>query len=348
MQRINAQNALESILGRVVLATTNKIATLPPYINPGGNLIESGASQMSLNFAHSPESQRNSAIARHLPEEERRLPYMEYCDFDKFLSLLVERHGERYLQRPDGDMLAYRRPDGHVAGTVVAPRCSTTPKRLRYSEHDRVIGAANLITEALADGPKSIDEIVEATGLKPNTIQNNFSADKGRTWRNIDAGWWRLAEGDEVGQEVASQTKAPVQDMPKSLMTLLPTARIEKALADGPMTVAEISAATGMGNASVAGALNRSKQKFRRMNLRQKNDKWRLVTADDGEDRGRAPLLKERIIAHIQAHGPTTTPDLAEALGTKRSTIMSECFRHANIVQAGKQNNRRAWTVQDE
>ena len=302
----------------------------------------------SLNFASSPESQQRSAIERWKPEEERRLPYMEYCEMDKFLALLIERHGERYLQRPDGDMLAYRRPDGHAVGTVVAPRCTVGPKRLRYSGHDRVIGAANLITEALADGPKCVDDIAEATGLKPNTIQNNFSADKGRTWRNIDAGWWRLAAGDEVGQAVESQTKAPVTEAAPAIRHLLPTARIEAALANGPMTVDEIALVTGMGNAQIAGALNRSKHKFRRMNLRQKNDKWRLATPEDDADPGRAPLLGERIIAHIQVHGPTTAHDLATALEYKKNGVLAECFRNTRIEPAGKRHNRRVWGLKNE
>lgn len=39
------------------------------------------------------------------PDELTPIPYIERCDYKDFLAELVRRHGETYLQRPDGTFL---------------------------------------------------------------------------------------------------------------------------------------------------------------------------------------------------------------------------------------------------
>lgn len=224
---------------------------------------------MNLNFPHSPESHQRSIAARWQPEEHRRLPYLEHCNYDKFLAILAERHGQDYLYRPDGALL-----DGIVALPKVAAKPKSVPTiappepQITFSDNVKKapVNVRARLIKVLTDGPKTLGEITKITGMSSRQIVGAISRDGGETFRRMNI----TQHGDKW--ELITENTGPRPDRAPSMVERI----TEYLRTNKPSTVYEIAAALETTSHTVTLAINRARGEFVSLGRSGKSKVWTL------------------------------------------------------------------------
>ena len=121
----------------------------------------------------------SAAARRGNSQIEWNLPAIDRMSYDAFLAFLVDKHGHEYLQTPDGDPLALVDPHGIPSGYAVARPAYKRPPVLKpvppsYHHPNRNISNVDLVTDALADGPKLLREISAIVGISTSQVYDVF------------------------------------------------------------------------------------------------------------------------------------------------------------------------------
>lgn len=222
------------------------------------------------------------------PEDLAPVPYIERCDYVNFLAELAARHGETYLQRPDGTLL-----DGVVF--IPQPR----PKRQKPKRQ------LPTLPPGYTGNPLN-DYQPQMKGLP---VMVEYERPDGRVTVRRD-------------QSVKGQ--------------------VLEALKDGPKTLSEIVKATGLTHGQVKNALHRCNGTLLApATNKATNNTWKLLEGTEQKPAKRqVRTARERIEAHIAQHGPTTTSQLAEALGLKRDLVYATCHAAKRTFQKKPANGR--------
>lgn len=222
------------------------------------------------------------------PEEFTPIPYIERCDYNDFLAELVKRHGETYLQRPDGALL-----DGVVF--IPQPR----PKRQKPKRQAPTL-PASYTGNPLNDYQPQMRGIV--------VIEERIHTDGSKS----------MVQNTSVKAQVLA------------------------ALAQGPKTLSEIVKATGLTHGQIKNALHRCNGTLLApATNKATNNTWKLLEGTEQKPAKRqVRTARERIEAHIAQHGPTTTSQLAEALGLKRDLVYATCHAAKRTFQKKPANGR--------
>lgn len=122
----------------------------------------------------------SAAARRGNSQIEWNLPAIDRMSYDAFLAFLVDKHGDGYLQTPDGEPLAIVDPQGVTRGYAMVRPAYQRPKPVMrivpdYIHPSRNTSHIDLVTDALADGPKIVREISAIVGISTGQINDVFS-----------------------------------------------------------------------------------------------------------------------------------------------------------------------------
>jgi len=191
------------------------------------------------------------------------IPFIERCDYNEFLAQLAKRHGASYLCRPDGTLLAgvvtipevkpkhqpKRQAPTLPSGYTGRPMDDLQPQMRGITvmvEYERPDGRVTVrrdpsvkgqVLEALKDGPKTLSEIVKATGLIHGQVKNTLHRYSGtlleRSTNKAMNNKWRLM--DAQAKESVAQREMTVRE------------RIEQYIAEnGPTTATALAVRLGL------------------------------------------------------------------------------------------------------
>lgn len=137
-----------------------------------------------FTLAHAERGRAASSVAsrgRTVNEQETwHVPLIDRIGYDRFLSLLVKKHGAEYLCRPDGEPLALVDPQGIPRGEV---RLTTGYQAHKYKprpappppakEKDAAAGMSvrDQVLCAVRARPMMLREIVTYTGLTQGQVK---------------------------------------------------------------------------------------------------------------------------------------------------------------------------------
>lgn len=164
------------------------------------------------------------------------IPYIERCDYNEFIAKLAQLHGPDYLRRPDGTLLngvvtipqpspkrAQRAPAKRQPATLPNtytgnPLNDFQPQMrgiIPMVEYERPDGSVTLrkdnsvkaqVLAALEAGPKTLAEIVKATGLMHGQVKNTLHRYNGTllepaTNRAMNNQWRLIAQQPQAKAE---------------------------------------------------------------------------------------------------------------------------------------------------
>lgn len=117
--------------------------------------------------------------------------------------------------------------------------------------------------------------------------------------------------------------------------------QVLEALKDGPKTLSEIVRITGLMHGQVKNALHRCNGTLLEpATNKATNNTWKLLEGTEQPAKRQVRTARERIEAHIARHGPTTTSQLAEALGLKRDLVYATCHTSKRTLRRTPANGR--------
>lgn len=239
----------------------------------------------TYSVEHAERGRSASSVAsrgRTVNEQETwHVPLIDRIGYDRFLSMLVKKHGEDYLRRPDGEPLHYVDPSGIPRGEVAittgyrATRVKRPPSQwqlpnsytgnaqddIHLQMRDRTIGLAygegfTIIAESLARGMKTNYEIAQDTGLSYEYVRNALEKYAGKRWELTDikapgrrSHYWKLIEGEREPQ--------PAQAEEEKGKDINVRGRVLRAVRIRPMMLREIADCTGLTKNQVKACLTR-------------------------------------------------------------------------------------------